>query len=196
MSKFRTGDIAKVAGKDIVGRVIETFATTTKMMTKDGEKTFPNAMLELIGAFNRSKLVVHPEQHQLKEYIAKCEAANPAAAKCFRLLAEAMVNMVHWHPGDETWHFVEKPDGGSNLAIRVPTGKTSNIFHLSCHGDLIRVELEGKKKCPGELSEYFPMKGSYVKGKKKEITGEELNEKYIKTYIEVLKKVYLHNTGV
>ncbi len=194
MSKFKIGDIAKVAGKDVVGRVIDTFATTTKMMTRDGEKTFPSSMLELIGAYDRRKLVIHPEQQQLREYYAKCEAAGPAAAKFFRQVAEALVEIVHWHPGDATWRFIEKPSGGS-LAIRVPTGKTA-LFHLSCRENSILVELEDKKKCPPAFKQYFPDKGTSSKGKSKDISGGEMNGKYIKEYIEVLKAVYKHNAQV
>lgn len=194
MVKFNIGNIAKVAGKDIVGRVIETFDKTTKLMTCEGEKTFPNTMLELIGAFDRKKLVVHPEQQLLKEYRAEKEGKYPKEAKCFCALADAMIALVGWHPGDETWHFHKKTEGGSNLAIRVPTGKTSNLLHLSCHQDGVRVELEGKKKCPADLAQYFPKKGSYFGGNRKDITGEELTEKYTKEFIEVLKAVYRYNT--
>jgi hypothetical protein len=194
MNKFKPADIVKVSGQDIVGRVIETFDTTTKMMTRHGEKTFPSRMLEQIGAYNRKNLVIHPEQQQLREYYAGQEVKSPAAAKFFRLMAEELLALAGWYPCDGAWHFVEKADGGSNLAIRVPSGKTSNIFHLSCHADAIRVEMEGKKRCPPELAQYFPQKGIYSGGKRKDIAGPELNAKYIQEYIEVLKTVYKHNT--
>ncbi|OGR43879.1 MAG: hypothetical protein A2X35_09220 [Elusimicrobia bacterium GWA2_61_42] len=194
MTKLKSGDTVKVAGKDIIGRVVETFDRTIKIMTRTGEKTFPKETLELIGAYNPRKLILHPEQDLLNAYHAACETKNPAAAKLFRLLAEEMLDLVGWYPGEESWNFVEKPEGGSSLVIRARTAKRSALFRLSCHEDAIRVELEGSKKCPGELSHYFPRKGLTANSKRKDIAGEELNEKYIREFAGVLKAVYEHNS--
>ena len=193
MIKFNPNDIVKVSGKDIVGRVLGTFATTTKIMTKDGERTFPNLMLEQIVAYNAKNLVIHPEQLLLRGYYAECEAKNPVVAKFFRLMAEELFAMAGWYPGDASWHFTKKAEGGSDLAIRLPAGKTSNLFHLSCHGDAIRIELEPSKKLPPGLGIYFPKNAEYTGKNRKDISGTELEEKRIREYIGVLKTFYKHN---
>ncbi|MDO8804173.1 MAG: hypothetical protein Q7R35_07070 [Elusimicrobiota bacterium] len=193
MGNFEVDEIVGVPGAGIFGRVLESFATNTKLMTESGERTFPSHMLRPVEPPVSRDLVLHPEQRLFKDYCARYELSNPAAGKFFRLLAEELLDLVGWYPGDKSWRFIDTSRVASNLVIRVPVGKTSNIFHLSCCRDTIRVEIEVSKECPPEYGKYFPRKGVYFGGHRKVISGSELNEDYIREYAAALKAVYNYN---
>ena len=196
MGSFEVSDIVKVPGREMFGRVLEMFPVKTKIMTEEGEKTFPQAMLEPVPSPDFKELVVHPEQRLFRDYCAKYEQTNPLAAKFFRIMAEELIAVAGWYPEDRSWRFIDTSLVASNLVIRVPSGKTSNIFHLSCCKNTIRVEIEVSKKCPPEFSHIFPRKGVYFGGDRKVISGAELNEGYVREYIEALKVIYNYNLGL
>lgn len=196
MVKYEVEGIVKVAGRELFGRVLEIFAEKTKIMTVEGEKTFFHNMLEPVAAPDLKTLVVHPEQLLFREYCARYELSNPLAAKYFRLLAEDLLALTGWYPEDRTWRFINTSRVASNLAIRVPGGYTSNIFHLSCCKNTIRVEIESTKDCPPGYEKYFPRKGVYFGGHRKVIAGGELNDEYILEYLRALKAVYAHNLAL
>lgn len=193
MVNFEVKSIVRISGRELFGRVLEIFPEKTKIMTEEGEKTFPHDRLEPVPAPDLKELVVHPEQRLFRDYCAKYELSNPLAAKYFRYLAEELMAMVGWYPEDGSWHFVDTSLVASNLVIRVPTGKTSNIFHLSCCKDTVRVEIEVSKKYPPELEKYFPRKGVYFGGDRKVISKDELNDEYTREYLEALKAIYKYN---
>lgn len=196
MGGLEVNSIVRVSGRELFGRVLEVFPAKTKIMTEEGEKTFPHNMLEPVEAPDLKELVVHPEQRLFKDYCAGYDKTNPLAAKFFRLMAGELMALVGWYPEDGSWHFIDTSLVASNLVIRVPAGKTSNIFHLSCCKDTIRVEIEVSKKCPPEYDKCFPRKGVYFGGDRKVISGAELNEAYIREYLEALKAIYSYNSGL
>ncbi len=196
MDKIAVGDIVRYLPTGLIGEVLDVFSNSIKIRTAEGEKTFIGiANFERIDNPDIEELNIYPDQLALKKLYTDTDAKNPIAGKLFRLLMGEMFKFVGWRPGDQTWRFTDNIKEQRHPALRVPTGRTSYLFHFWAW-EGITVALEPSKKCPPEYAKYFPKKGFYYGGDGRDIDGPDLTEAVILEYVEVLKAIYKYNTNL